>query len=488
MFAVATLFALMTTPLLAATTAEPRLRHEPPSCLLQGHPSRISACGAGQGAHGGRLFFRDASSEHWYYVEMVRDGPCLWGTLPSPQRRVRRIAYFMETSTGSGSSRSAERTLRVVGDADACPRGAVAPIDVAEPAYVTATAGAPLTPAGFGEQGGRSKRWIAGLLVGGGAAATVGALAAASGDGGAPRVPEPTPVPTPTPPPTLPPTPSTPAPTSPPEARGPTPTPSPDPPQPPPPGPAPTATPTPRPGATATPTGTATATPTSSPTSTAPPTATPTPAPGSTPTPVPTSTPAPTPTVAPTATPTGSTPTPAPSPTSTPSPTATAPPPTPTPEPATPTPAPTSTPVPTPTPAPTATPTPAATATPTPGLDDEGGGAASVVWRGWVDVSDARARLFANGQLVAETGSGAFEVRFRAAAGENRLEVQLIGARGPGRVAVELQGAYDPSSLRVVFGSAAPSGATGVVALLQGRPGESFALSFRRPARGRTGR
>jgi hypothetical protein len=100
-------------------------------------------------------------------------------------------------------------------------------------------------------------------------------------------------------------------------------------------------------------------------------------------------------------------------------------------------------------------------------------------------VPGGRVRLLANGRLIGEGGEGTFNVRFRPTPGENRVEVQVVGAQGPGAATFELRGGCDPTSLRVASGTAAPAGPRGIVALLRGRPGESFVLVFRAPADGR---
>jgi hypothetical protein len=474
--------------LAAATTTSPAAsaagRYEAPGCVLTNQPSRIGLCSS-PGVQAGRLHFRDAASPHWYQVEMVRDEGCLWGTLPSAQKRIRRIAYFLELSGPAGpSARTPERLLRVVDESSACPHPPVAPIDVADPPFVTATAGAPLTPAGFGEAGGRAVPWLAGVLVAGGAAGTAVAVGAAGGGSPAPREPEvETPAPT-APPPTLPPptAPPTAAPPPPPPPPPPRPTATPEPPDdgtpPPPPPPPPTAPP---PAPTATP----------RPTSTAAPTATPTPRPGATSTPEPTSTPAPRATATPTP---GTTPTPDPRATATPEPRAT---PTPTPgptntpaatptaTPSSPTPTPTTAPTPTPAPQPTSTPTPAATPTPpprsTPSSDDdaEAASARSVSWRSQLSVPGGHARVSVNGRPIAEGGDGVVERVFAAVRGENRVEIEILQARGAGRAVVQLGGrAFDASTLRVAEGTGTVVGPGSVVARLRGQPGERLTLVF----------
>jgi len=442
--------------LIAQAAARATVRYEAPGCVLTGQPARIGLCSAPD-VQAGRLHFRDAASPHWYYVEMMRDRGCLWGTLPSAQKRVHRIAYVMELIGASGpSARTPERLLRVVREPSACPSPPVAPVDVADPPYVTATAGAPLTPAGFGEAGGRAVPWLAGVLVAGGAAGTavvVGAAASAP----APRVPDvPTPTPAPPPPPTLPP--PTARPTAAPPTPGPvpTPTPTPEPDEGPPPEPPPTAPPAP----TATPRPTATL---------PPPTSTPTPG-GATPTPEPTETPTPRGTP-------NATPTPTPEPRTTPSPTGTAT--------GTPTSTPTPPPTPSPTPPPTSTPTPSATATPTPRSTPFGAEGASasartnVAWSSQLSVPGGYARIFVNGQPIAESAEGHAQGELAAMPGENRVEIELVRAQGPGRAILQLgsQGVA-PARLHVAGGTATVTGPGAVLVRFRGQPGERLMVTF----------
>jgi hypothetical protein len=420
----------------AASAPEPAIQHDPPACVLADHPARIGAClPLGSPLRAGRLHFRDAARTHWYDVDLIAEGSCLWGTLPSPQRRLRRVSYFLDLTGGPGiTARTPERLVRVVGDESDCAGGAVAPVDVAEPPFVTASGGAPLTPEGFGPRGGRAVPWIAGLLVAGGAGGTAAVLAGAAGGGApAPRepatpTPDTTPGPTPTPVPTFTPAPPTPAPPGP----RPTSTPEPEPPAPPPPPPPPTTAPTPTPRAT--PTGTATATPTPG---------------GPTPTPPPpTATPTGTATSTPTATPTGTgtaTPTATPPPTATATPTATSPPT------ATPTPAPTTPPpTPTPAPSPTSTPTPPGTPTPRPGFS-EGDDGAFVQWRALATENAARLRVIVGGRVVAEAGRP-LEGRVGLPAGDNVVEVQWTEGR-PARVELSFAGrGFVRGTLRLLNG------------------------------------
>jgi hypothetical protein len=474
-----------------------------PACAVAGRPIRLGLCPAGD-VGASRLLFRGASSPHWYFVDATREGPCLWGSIPSPQRRLGRVTYAFETTGTHGQAdRTPDRVLRIVSSADACSGGVVAPAALTEPAFVGATAGAPLSPEGFGPAGGHALPLIVAGAVLGGAGGTVAALSAGGGGAAAPPAPRLPDSPPATPAPTL-------APTSVPTAL-PTlvPTEAPRPPRnPPPPTEAPTpeptappSTPAPTPIPTAPPTPLPTSVPTIFPLPTLPPstpvpTAAPTLPPTATPTIVPTILPTATPTAAPTstvtptprstATPTA-TPTTAPRPTATPTTAPTARPTTP--PTASPTTAPTATPRPsaaptaTPTTAPTATPRPAATATPRPspsGSSSDSGSAAAVTWRSLLDGAGAHVRLIGNGALLAETTEGTADGRFAAGTGDNRLELEVVAARGPGRWTIALGGqGFAPGSLRVLAGDVTGVSNDSVAARLTGRAGEKLVLLFR---------
>ena len=281
------LLSLLLTPILAAP-ASPAT--EPLAvCVVAGRPARLSACVPEVTSSGtGRLFFRDSASPHWYFVEATAENGCGAGVIPAPGTRLKRVAYYVELATPNGTRRSRERSVRIVSSPNDC-MGRPMPTSNVEPSSVGATAGAPLTPKGFGAEAVRrgAPTWVLGSAA---AAAAGGAVVALSRDGGsatteetgAPREPTARPAsPLPTPP-TATPTPEPPPPSNP--RRAPTPTPEPEQPPPPPPPPPPT-TPTPRARATATSKPTATPKPTDTPKPTATPKPTDTPKPTATPRP-----------------------------------------------------------------------------------------------------------------------------------------------------------------------------------------------------------
>jgi hypothetical protein len=359
---------------------------------------------------------------------MSKDAGCFWGVLPRAQRAVRRVSYYIEVAGTDGPRRTPERTMAVVSDARQCTGARVAPISPVDPAFVGATANAPLAAAGFGDTGGGSGL----LLVAGGALAVGGGAALALGGGGgseAARVPSATPT----------------APSF--ETPAATPTAS----------PTPTPSPTRLPGATATATTAATATPqlTTRPRATA--------------------TTGPTPTVTPTvrATSTATATSPGATPTSraTATPTATA------------TATGTASATPTPTAAATATPTtPPATATPSP---TAGSGAPVntqehriVSWRSELAAAPGSARVFVNDALLVEAPAGVHEGRFLARSGQNTVVLEsLTTGAGEWRLSMGGPGVADGSFVPL-GGPVTVSGSVAVVRL-SGRPGERAFLRFR---------
>jgi hypothetical protein len=236
-------------------------------CVIVGRPARLGGCVHRTDATGAaRLFFRDAGGRHWYFVEATNENGCASGVIPAPGTGLDSVAYYVEITTADGSvERSRERTARVVRQAGQCVPGRMLPSSSVEPASVGATAGAPLTPGGFGPRAvrGGAPAW----MMGGAAAAAAGGAAvalrsespASDEPPAAPREPPAAPS-TPAPPPA--PT-ATPEPPPEPPARRATPTPEPvveppsePPPPPPPPAPTPKPTSTPKPEPTPKPTKT----------------------------------------------------------------------------------------------------------------------------------------------------------------------------------------------------------------------------------------
>jgi hypothetical protein len=257
----------------AATPVPKRVIGE---CVLASRPARLVGClDRGDTRGTGRLYFRDATTTEWYFVDATGEGQCAWAVIPAPSG-VKILGYYFALETREGPTRTGEQRATVVHSPKDCKGSRLLMTSVVDPTFVGAAPGAPLVPRGFGPKkgGGTAVAMLgAGTILGAGTAV----LVANSQNDASDVAPRTGPDNTPTPRPAL-----TPAATS-------TPTPTP-------------VLPSPRPTASATPSNTPT--PTSVPTATA--TATASPTSTATPTPAPTAvaTPAATPTPRPPAVPT----------------------------------------------------------------------------------------------------------------------------------------------------------------------------------------
>jgi hypothetical protein len=199
----------------AAPATATTVQHDAIRCFVEGEfpmvPSRIEP--ADKVARG-RVYFRAAQSDAFYYVEMTPSEEGFVGKLPKPKLEASPITYYVEgMSTEFGEARTPEIEALVVEDEDDC-EGKVAAIG--PPGDVTvfsAATGAAVAPIGFA---------AGGLLAAGGVLLLLAGGAAAVGIAAATNVFNPEPTPTPTVAPTPTPTPEAPRPT-------PTPTPSPSP-------------------------------------------------------------------------------------------------------------------------------------------------------------------------------------------------------------------------------------------------------------------
>lgn len=434
------------------------VKADAPACIVRGHAARLGACAAGSTKlSAGRIYFRNADREHWYFVDMTHDGSCLSGLIPKTRMNVPRVGYYFEIQPADGSVvRTTERRATVIANATECNGLAVAPPSPLDPPFVGATAGAPLTPQGFGDSGsGGSLLKIGGLalLGGGGAALALGHHGEAAGNAAptAARVPTNGATATAT---------ATATVTASATATAPAP-----------PGATATATATRTATATATATAasaTATATSplrsTATATSTARGTATATSTSAATATATARATATPTATPSPTGATATATATTAATATASPTAAATA----------------------TATSTPTVTPSPSsATATPTPTTNSgesahrmSGTAVPPLHWRSRLDVPGGRGQMLLNGELLAGVREGASDGFVRARAGETAVELEIVDAHGPGYWTITFEGeGVSPGSFRVA-GGAAQTAAGSVVLRVYGRPGERAAFTF----------
>lgn len=154
------------------------ISHQPIDCVVADkHPRFEARMPSGVDVAAARVFFQGASQE-WYSTAMRAEGATFVGVLPAPKRSLKELHYYIEaTSRALETSRTADRTSRVVASPGEC-RGIVAASAVgAASILVQGPAGAAAVPAGFAP---------AGLVAaGGGLSATTVAIGAAVVGGGA---------------------------------------------------------------------------------------------------------------------------------------------------------------------------------------------------------------------------------------------------------------------------------------------------------------
>jgi hypothetical protein len=198
----------------AAPTAATTIQHDAIRCFVEGEfpmvPARIEPSDK---VARGRVYFRAAQGQDFYYVEMTPSEEGFVGKLPKPKLEASPITYYVEgMSTEFGEARTTEIEALVVQDKGECDGRVAAFGPPGDVTVFSAATGAAVAPIGFA---------AGGLLAAGGVLLLLAGGAAAIGIAAATDVfnPEPTPSPTVAPSPT---------PTPDPGPR-PTPTPSPSP-------------------------------------------------------------------------------------------------------------------------------------------------------------------------------------------------------------------------------------------------------------------
>ncbi len=82
----------------AAPTGAPlSIEHRDVGCIVAGHYPKLEACFSPDASVGrGRVLFRAAGSDPWYYVDMSRDGSCYSAVLPRPKPELKGLEYFVD--------------------------------------------------------------------------------------------------------------------------------------------------------------------------------------------------------------------------------------------------------------------------------------------------------------------------------------------------------------------------------------------------------
>ena len=73
------------------------IEHRDVGCIVAGHYPKLEACFSPDASVGrGRVLFRAAGSDPWYYVDMSRDGSCYSAVLPKPKPELKGFEYFVD--------------------------------------------------------------------------------------------------------------------------------------------------------------------------------------------------------------------------------------------------------------------------------------------------------------------------------------------------------------------------------------------------------
>jgi hypothetical protein len=87
-------------PVAAATPAAGppvSIDHRDVGCVLAGQYPKLEACFSPDASVGrGRVLFRAAGTDPWYYVDMSHDGPCYSAVLPKPKPELKGFEYFVD--------------------------------------------------------------------------------------------------------------------------------------------------------------------------------------------------------------------------------------------------------------------------------------------------------------------------------------------------------------------------------------------------------
>jgi hypothetical protein len=81
----------------SAAGAPLSIEHRDVGCIVAGHYPKLEACFNPDASVGrGRVLFRAAGSDPWYYVDMGRDGSCYSAVLPKPKPELKGFEYFVD--------------------------------------------------------------------------------------------------------------------------------------------------------------------------------------------------------------------------------------------------------------------------------------------------------------------------------------------------------------------------------------------------------
>jgi hypothetical protein len=144
-------------------------------CVVAGtNPEIAAGISPGDQVQAGRVYFKSALGDAFYYVEMAASGGRFVGVLPKPRPDAGPITYYVEGVARSYTqSQTAEQRAIVVEKAEDCGTNPVAALGPGDPVRVFSVTGGTALPPGF--------TGVSSVVAGG---ATGGAAAAAAAGGG----------------------------------------------------------------------------------------------------------------------------------------------------------------------------------------------------------------------------------------------------------------------------------------------------------------
>ena len=155
------------------------IQHDPIGCFIAGQFPLIPAVvEPSSGIARARVYFKAATGDSWFYVEMTPTEAGLVGKLPRPKLEASPVTYYVQaTTTQFGEAQTPEISAIVVEEATDCPEDkAIAPIGgPGEVTVFSAATGAAIAPAGFAAGGLALTAGTLLLLAGGAAAVGIGA-------------------------------------------------------------------------------------------------------------------------------------------------------------------------------------------------------------------------------------------------------------------------------------------------------------------------
>jgi hypothetical protein len=147
-------------------------------CMVAGTNPQIDAgITPGEQVQAGRVYFRSAQGDAFYYVEMMPAAGRYVGVLPKPRPTAGPITYYVEgVGRDYAQSQSPEARSIVVEKAEDCGNKPVAALGPADPVRVFSVSGGTALPPGF--------FGVSSVVAGGAGAGAAGAAAGAAAAGG----------------------------------------------------------------------------------------------------------------------------------------------------------------------------------------------------------------------------------------------------------------------------------------------------------------